>query len=149
MLPSPSLGPPLLSASWSPPLPCGIELVDDGGGGGGGGGAGDVGGGAGAVVGLGFGLGFGLCVGVRVGDADDVDGCAAGDVVWCCLAAGCDALDDEQPAASIASRARPTSDRLSMDDIALILAPVGSVPGGHRLTAMNTQGTAPRFATTG
>jgi hypothetical protein len=29
MLPSPSLGPPLLSASWSPPLFCGIELAVD------------------------------------------------------------------------------------------------------------------------
>jgi hypothetical protein len=27
MLPSPSLGPPLLSPSWSPPLPCGIGLA--------------------------------------------------------------------------------------------------------------------------
>src|SRR5215470_8661319 len=27
MLPSPSLGPPLLSGSWSPPLPCGIGFV--------------------------------------------------------------------------------------------------------------------------
>jgi len=27
MLPSPSLGPPLLSASWSPPLPCGMPLL--------------------------------------------------------------------------------------------------------------------------
>src|SRR5436190_12322471 len=27
MFPSPSLGPPLLSASWSPPLFCGIEEV--------------------------------------------------------------------------------------------------------------------------
>lgn len=93
MLPSPSLGPPLLSASWSPPLPCGIELVGDGGGGGGGGGgADDVGGG------FGFGLGFALCIGVWVGGAGDVDGCAAAEVVWCCLAAGCDALEDEQPA---------------------------------------------------
>ena len=29
MLPSPSLGPPLLSASWSPPLFCGIPEADD------------------------------------------------------------------------------------------------------------------------
>src|SRR5690242_2768955 len=27
MLPSPSLGPPLLSPSWSPPLPCGMGLA--------------------------------------------------------------------------------------------------------------------------
>src|SRR6516162_1105946 len=27
MLPSPSLGPPLLSGSWSPPLPCGIGFA--------------------------------------------------------------------------------------------------------------------------
>ena len=41
MLPSPSLGPPLLSASWSPPLPCGIGLAV---------GAGEVAGGAGGGV---------------------------------------------------------------------------------------------------
>src|SRR5580693_3929936 len=45
MSPSPSLKPPLLSASWSPPLPCGIiggagGGASIGGGGGGGGGAG-------------------------------------------------------------------------------------------------------------
>jgi hypothetical protein len=59
MFPSPSLGPPLLSASPSPPLPCGIPPWDEvvvvvcGGGGGGGGGAAWVvvgGGGGGAVV---------------------------------------------------------------------------------------------------
>jgi hypothetical protein len=48
MFPSPSVGPPLLSASWSPPLFCGIALF------GGGAGAGVVvGGGALVVVGAG------------------------------------------------------------------------------------------------
>jgi hypothetical protein len=41
MLPSPSLGPPLLSASWSPPLPCGMGFA---------GWAGAVAGGAGGVL---------------------------------------------------------------------------------------------------
>ena len=44
MQPSPSLGPPALSASWSPP-PCGIQLV-----------FGVVAGGAAVVVGGGFGV---------------------------------------------------------------------------------------------
>lgn len=123
MLPSPSSGPPLLSASWSPPLPCGIELVGEGegggGGGGGGGGADDGGGGGGGGgLGLGFGFGFGFGVGDGGGGGvDDVDGCAAGDALWCGLTAGWVALD-EQPATSIASMARPTSDRVSMADMA-------------------------------
>ena len=50
MLPSPSLGPPLLSASWSPPLPCGMGLAGWVGAMVGGGGAGAVAGGAGGVV---------------------------------------------------------------------------------------------------
>jgi hypothetical protein len=57
MLPSPSLGPPLLSASWSPPLFCGMGFAVwagavDGGGGGvvDGGGGGVVDGGGGGVV---------------------------------------------------------------------------------------------------
>jgi hypothetical protein len=53
--PSPSLGPPLLSASWSPPLPWGIPLTTAGGvatgGAVGGGGGGTVVGGGGTVVG--------------------------------------------------------------------------------------------------
>jgi hypothetical protein len=60
MLPSPSLGPPLLSPSWSPPLFCGIGF----GGGGGGGGA--------AVLRFGFGCGLwvidGWLLGVEVED---------------------------------------------------------------------------------
>src|SRR5437764_4846927 len=52
MAPSPSLGPPLLSESWSPPLFCGMPLLD----GGAGFGAGFAGAGFGAV---GAGAGFG------------------------------------------------------------------------------------------
>ena len=72
----------------------------------------------GVGFGFGFGLGFGLGAGACVGDADDDDeGCATADVEWCCLAAGCDPLGDEQPAASTASSAKPISDRFSVDDI--------------------------------
>jgi len=97
MLPSPSLGPPLLSLSWSPPLPCGIPppagigagcavVVVVGGGGawvvvGGGGGAWVVvGGGGGAWVVVGGGADVvivsGACV-VVVGALATVAGFAA------------------------------------------------------------------------
>ena len=56
-MPSPSLGPPLLSASWSPPLSCGMPLLVVGGGGGV-----VVGGGGGVVVGGGV-VGGGVVAG--------------------------------------------------------------------------------------
>src|SRR5271165_918635 len=83
MSPSPSLGPPLLSPSWSPPPPWGIppDVVVVVGGGGGGGGGGDVvgvvvgGGGGGAVVGV---AGEGDGDGVGAAAADGGGGEAAG-----------------------------------------------------------------------
>ncbi len=89
-LPSPSLGPPLLSASPSPPLPCGIPLPGGGGVvvGGGAGGAGGVvvgggaGGGGGVVVGGGVGGGGGAVVGGGVGAGGGMVVVGGGAVVW-------------------------------------------------------------------
>ena len=92
-LPSPSLGPPLLSASWSPPLSWAIPLTMAGGGatggavvgggatggavvGGGGGGGGTVGGGV--VVGGAVVAGAGTAVGGVVGAGGAVEVWAAG-----------------------------------------------------------------------
>src|SRR6202043_911311 len=63
--PSPSLGPPLLSPSWSPPLEPGMKLVGIGVGGGvgrffGRGAGGMVGGGVATCVGAGVGAGVGV-----------------------------------------------------------------------------------------
>src|ERR1700733_979751 len=104
MLPSPSLGPPLLSASWSPPLPCGIAL-DDGGGGGGGGAllVGGAAGGAGGCV-LGAGWVFGVAAGLDAGTV-------------LCVAGACVVLAAEQPAASTPSSATTMSDLLSCGGI--------------------------------
>src|SRR6516162_876865 len=107
MLPSPSLGPPLLSASWSPPLPCGMGLavwagaVTDG----------AAGADGGAVTVAGTGGDWSLCAGaVGCGPAE----CAA--VVG--LAAGeCAAAALPQPAASTASRANPAADRTKVNDM--------------------------------
>src|SRR4051795_7726477 len=69
--PSPSLGPPLLSASWSPPLFWGIPLAD-------GLGAGVVAGlGAGVVAGLGAGVGAGWGAGVVAGLGAGLAACPA------------------------------------------------------------------------
>jgi hypothetical protein len=87
MLPSPSLGPPLLSASWSPPLPCGMGLPVW---------AGAVAGGAGGV--LAGGAGGAACAGVEW--------------AWLCAApagfgaAGCVAWPADEPhAASVTASA--------------------------------------------
>jgi len=68
----------------------------------------------------GVGLWVGLCVRLRLGDGDwlaGIVGWAAGALtVWLGLAAGLAGLD-EQPAASAASRARPTSDRFRVSDM--------------------------------
>src|SRR6516165_3973101 len=64
MLPSPSLGPPLLSASWSPPLPCGMGLAVF----------------AGAVVGCAGGVVTVACVGPDLWCAEAAGrGCASGE----------------------------------------------------------------------
>jgi hypothetical protein len=112
MLPSPSLGPPLLSASWSPPFPCGIGFGGGGGGWVAGGGGGWVagGGGGGGVLRLcdRFGLGVGVieCVGVLVELVLGSDGATTGDT---CRLPGWLAGLDAQPAASAAQKTRPAS----------------------------------------
>src|SRR5215469_6549155 len=102
MLPSPSLGPPLLSASWSPPLPCGIGFD------GGAGGCVVGGAGGGGVLRLcdGFGLAVGVieCAGVVVGLVLGSDGATTGDT---CGVLGWLAGLDAQPVASTAQKASP------------------------------------------
>jgi hypothetical protein len=85
MLPSPSLGPPLLSASWSPPLPCGMGFEGDAGA------VGLVAGGAGAVVaGEAGAVVAGGAGAVVAGEADGVVAGEAGGVVTAaCVGARC------------------------------------------------------------
>jgi hypothetical protein len=88
MLPSPSLGPPLLSASWSPPLPCGMPFLMIGGA--------VVGGGSVIVVGgvVAGGVVAGGVVGGGCGTVDVVGGgpvvCAAGVAGGCPGVAACE-----------------------------------------------------------
>src|SRR6516164_5238270 len=107
MLPSPSLGPPLLSASWSPPLPCGMGLavwagaVTDG--------AAGADGGAVTVAGAdGDWWRFVGAVGCVVAECAGAVGLAAGE---------CAAAAVPQPAASTASRANPAADRTRVNDM--------------------------------
>jgi hypothetical protein len=91
MLPSPSLGPPLLSASWSPALPCGIELDDD-------------------EVDL-AGAGLGAAAGTLVAGVLALVG------VLDCPPAGCDVADAPQPANRAVSSASPAADRVRVNDM--------------------------------
>src|SRR6516162_4268585 len=110
MLPSPSLGPPLLSASWSPPLPCGIGFGGCVVGGGGGGWVVGTAGGDGGVLRRcdGFGLGVGVIEGVGVLAALVLgsDGAATGDTRGLLGWLG---GPDAQPAASTAQKISPAS----------------------------------------
>src|SRR5260370_21477604 len=102
MLPSPSLGPPLLAGSWSRPLPCGMGSAGVEGAGGAG---------AGAVV--------------AGGDAGVVTEACAGAEWWgraaavgLGLAPACCAVTAvPQPAARTASSAAPAADRMKVSDI--------------------------------
>src|SRR6266487_427401 len=106
MLPSPSLGPPLLSASWSPPLPCGMGLAA---------GAGAVlAGGAGGVVTTGCAgreWWWWWCVTAAGGAAGAVTAGLGGTAAWCAAAAL------PQPAARAASSANPAADRVRVNDM--------------------------------
>src|SRR5580700_8535824 len=110
MLPSPSLGPPLLSGSWSPPLPCGMGLA---------GGAGAVVAGAGAVVAgagaVGEGGGGGVVTGACVGAEWCGWAAAAGLAAACCAVAAV-----PQPAARTASSAAPAADRMKVGDMTIL-----------------------------
>src|SRR5215467_8739621 len=104
MLPSPSLGPPLLSASWSPPLPCGMGLA----------------GWAGAVAGGAAGVLAARCTGRAWWWWCATAGLA---VAECVPAAGpgaeeCDAAAVPQPAASTASSANPAAGQARVNDMA-------------------------------
>src|ERR1700749_988854 len=99
MLPSPSLGPPLLSESPSPPLFCGMPLFA--------GGAGFATGGAGLGVGFGAGggTGFGAGWGFAVGAAACAAGCDDDEPLPC--AAGW--LEIWLPAGETANQAAPNA----------------------------------------
>src|SRR5215471_2286051 len=104
MLPSPSLGPPLLSASWSPPLPCGMGLA---------GWAGAVAGGAAGVLAAGC-IGrawwWWWCAAAGLAAAECVPAAGLG-------AEECAAAAVPQPAASTASSASPAAGRARVNDM--------------------------------
>src|SRR5487761_159200 len=120
MLPSPSLGPPLLSGSESPPLPCWIGLAD----------------GAGAVACAEAGVLAGVVTGVLAGAEAGVlaAGCFA-TCWWCAVAAGFAAVECAdtavpQPAATAASSANPAAERTRVSDMVffLLLGCIGRRP---------------------
>jgi hypothetical protein len=128
MLPSPSLGPPLLSASWSPPLPCGIGLGGCAAGGLDGGAAAGWLDGAGWLAALCL-CGFLACSCGLCGFAAGLVDCAAGWVAvpageldGAAAACGCrlgadDGLAVEQPATRMPVKATAASNRASVGDM--------------------------------
>ena len=122
MLPSPSLGPPLLSGSWSPPLPCGMGLAGE---------AGAVVAGAGAVV-------AGRAVGVVTGACAKLTGGAGPrrpawrGMVCCHGGVAARGQDREQPGAGGRSDESERHDWSfgsdGLEAAAAVLAPVTRLP---------------------